>query len=371
MNLEDFNKKYNEIVENIKSTGALIEEISIKTEIKEQLQVYNNEIFIPPLISNDIINKIEVCKSQLIISQNEIKKGIEEMKNITNVETITSLDLLFIMDITGSMYSFLEEAKRNLIIIINRIISECPGIDINLGFIGYRDIQEFSLGDYSDIDFTQNYSFVQKVIESVWADGGGDSPEDIVGAFEMALNKTWKSNARFAMLVADAPCHGNICHEDYYYDDYPNGIPGQRNITDLVEELAENKISLFCIRITSDTEKMYKMFENIYKKYKNIEFNISEINYIKQNFVDLIVKSASDVYVKQRHILNENSNLKQIASYIINHLFGITYDFSLVEYEQKIIVCLNPKITVSFSESCSMGLEDNGYIQLQNSFSLG
>ena len=38
-NLEDFNKKYNEIVENIKSTGALIEEISIKTEIKEQLQV--------------------------------------------------------------------------------------------------------------------------------------------------------------------------------------------------------------------------------------------------------------------------------------------------------------------------------------------
>ena len=81
-NLEDFNKKYNEIVENIKSTGALIEEISIKTEIKEQLQVYNNELFIPPIISNDLIIKIEVCIIQLIDSQNEIKKGIEEMKNI-------------------------------------------------------------------------------------------------------------------------------------------------------------------------------------------------------------------------------------------------------------------------------------------------
>ena len=72
----------------------------------------------------------------------------------------------------------------------------------------------------------------------MWADGGGDYAEDIVGAFEMKLNKTWKSNARFEMLVADAPCHGKNCYYGHYDDDYPNGVPGQRNITDLVEELA-------------------------------------------------------------------------------------------------------------------------------------
>ena len=368
-NLEDFNNKYNEITENIKSTHEkIIEEISKKEE-KEMFQIYKNDFFIPPIISNDIINKIDVLNRQLIESQKEIKKEMEEMKNITNVEIITSLDLLFIMDITGSMDFFLEEAKKNILNITNRIISECPGIDINLGFIGYRDIEEFSLGDYSNIDFTQNYSFVQKVIEDVWADGGGDDPEDIVGAFEMTLNKTWKSNARFAMLVADAPCHGNICHEDYYDDDYPNGIPGQRNITDIVEELAENKISLFCIRITQDTEKMFKMFENIYKKYENIEFNVSEIDDIEQNFVDLIVESASDVYIKQRHINDGHSNLVQIASYIINQLFGLTLDFSIT-YEEKFIVCLNPKVTVSLSLSCSMGLENDGYIQMQTGVSL-
>ena len=43
------------------------------------------------------------------------------------------------MDITGSMNPYLEEVKRNILAIINGIIAECPGIDINLGFIGYRD----------------------------------------------------------------------------------------------------------------------------------------------------------------------------------------------------------------------------------------
>lgn len=205
----------------------------------------------------------------------------------------------------------------------------------------------------------------------MWADGGGDYAEDVAGAFEMVLNKTWRSNARFAMLVADSPCHGKNCYYGKYNGDYPNGVQGQRNISDLVEELAENKISLFCIRITTDTERMFKMFEKIYKKHKNVEFNVCEIEDIEQNFIDLIVESASDVYVKQRHIHDEHSNLKQIASYIINQLFGFTFDFSFTFYEQKIIVCWNPKVTVSISSSCSTGLEDDGYIQMQTGFSLG
>ena len=99
-NLEDFNHKYNEIVENLQTThGKIIEDISKKEE-KEQFQVYKSDLFIPPIISYDLINKNDIFIRQLIDNQNEIKKGIEEMKNITNVETITSLDLLFIMDIT-------------------------------------------------------------------------------------------------------------------------------------------------------------------------------------------------------------------------------------------------------------------------------
>ena len=206
------------------------------------------------------------------------------------------------MDITGSMGSFLEAAKDNLINIINRIISECPGIDINIGFIGYRDIEEFNFGEYSEIDFTKNYTYVKEIIDNVWAYGGGDSPEDIAGAFEMALNKTWKNNARIGVLVADAPCHGEGCHDySYYYDDYPNGIPGRRNITDLVEELADSNISLYCMRINYDTETMFQMFEKIYKNHTNIEFRVEDMDYTDQKFADVIVEAASKVYVNQRN----------------------------------------------------------------------
>ena len=76
------------------------------------------------------------------------------IESIINVEEQTSLDLLFIMDITLSMEPYLDQAKENVINIINRIPLECPGIDINLGFIGYRDEPDFK--DYVDIDFTQN-----------------------------------------------------------------------------------------------------------------------------------------------------------------------------------------------------------------------
>ena len=78
------------------------------------------------------------------------------------------------------------------------------------------------------------------------------------------------SNARFAIIVADAPFHGENCYTSYMYDSYPKGVPGRRNITDLVKDLAENNISLFCMRITYLTETMFTMFENIYKKYINI-----------------------------------------------------------------------------------------------------
>ena len=45
------------------------------------------------------------------------------MIEIANVEISTSLDLLFIMDITCSMSPYIEDAKDNILSIINRIVN--------------------------------------------------------------------------------------------------------------------------------------------------------------------------------------------------------------------------------------------------------
>lgn len=52
-----------------------------------------------------------------------------------NVESSTSLYLLFIVDATGSMDPYLIQVKNELINIINGIIDKCPGIEINWCFI--------------------------------------------------------------------------------------------------------------------------------------------------------------------------------------------------------------------------------------------
>ena len=299
---EAFKTKYYSISENLKSISNSIREEAINKRKQNNLTYIEiPDLSIPFIIPDSFILNIEDFYNQIIDTQNEIITEMEIMILIIDVEAQTSLDLLFIMDITGSMGTFLQAAKNNLINIINRIILECPGIDINIGFIGYRDIYEFSFGGYSEIDFTKNYTYVKEIIDSVYADGGADAPEDIAGAFEMALNKTWKNNARIAVLVADAPCHGIECHDNYYDDDYPNGIPGRRNITDLVEELADSNISLYCMRITYDTEIMFEMFEKIYQKHKNIEFRVEDMDYSEQKFADVIVEAASKVYVNQRN----------------------------------------------------------------------
>ena len=120
-------------------------------------------------------------------------------KEVLVVETKTSLDLLFIMDLTGSMESYLNETKKNLILIMKRIIEQSPGIDINLGFIGYRNIDE----EYVDLDFTKEHSYIEIQISDVIASGGGDIPEDVAWAFERALNKSWKMmlNLLFLLLM--------------------------------------------------------------------------------------------------------------------------------------------------------------------------
>ena len=204
--------------------------------------------------------------------------------------------MLFIMDLTGSMRPYINEAKSNLIDIMNKIIDQSPGIDINLGFIGYRDIPEEGGGEYIDIDFTQNHNHLREKIKKVYASGGGDFPEDVAWAFEMSLNKAWNSNAKFIVFVADAPGHGL---KYYKYDDmYPDGIEGRKDIEESVIELAKNNVCMFCLEISDYTKQMFNIFQNVYNKYGSC--NLEIVKNKGNNFSDKIVDSAIQIYSTQR-----------------------------------------------------------------------
>ena len=200
------------------------------------------------------------------------------------------------MDLTGSMEKYLKEVKTNLLDIIDKVIDQTPGIDINLGFIGYSDIPEEGAGPYIDIDFTQNHTQLSNQINDLATNGGGDTPEDVAWAFEKALIKTWKSNAKFIVFIADAPGHGL----KYYSDDnkYPNGIEGRKDIEESIEELVKDNISLFCVKINDNTQKMFNIFQNVYNKYQSAKFEI--VDYNQNIFSEEVVKSVVEIYISYR-----------------------------------------------------------------------
>ena len=117
-------------------------------------------------------------------------------------------------------------------------------------------------------------------------------------AFEMALNKSWKYNARAIVLVADSPCHGKKYHN--LVDNFPDGIPYRKNIEESLEILAKDNISLYCIKIREQTDIMFQEFENIYKKYTKCNFLVVDMNN-ETELSEIVVNAATNTYINQRN----------------------------------------------------------------------
>ena len=159
----------------------------------------------------------------------------------TRIFKDTNLDIMFIMDLTGSMGIWLNEAKKNIKKIIEEIYDNNPGSKIRISFIGYRDfIEEKEERKYDKIEFTENLEQFNNFLSKLDCSGGGDEPEDVVGALQQALNMKWESNAKYAVLVADAPCHGKNYH-NISFDKFPNGDPSGVKLEDVMKQFYEKK----------------------------------------------------------------------------------------------------------------------------------
>ncbi len=67
-------------------------------------------------------------------------------------------------------------------------------------------------------------------IDKLAAFGGADLPEDLAGGIKAGREQNWKSEARYCVIVTDAPCHGKKFHKSH--DDYPEGCPLKVDIED-------------------------------------------------------------------------------------------------------------------------------------------
>jgi hypothetical protein len=119
-----------------------------------------------------------------------------------------SLDLMFVIDTTGSMSDELEYLKAELDGVIRRTARDNSNLPIRLSVNVYRDEGD----DYvvRSTPFGTDINERLDFLKGQYADGGGDFEEAVETALADALeNHDWDANAtaRLLFLVLDAPPH--------------------------------------------------------------------------------------------------------------------------------------------------------------------
>lgn len=119
------------------------------------------------------------------------------------------VEVLFLLDTTGSMGGLIQGAKEKIWSIANEIAAGNPKPEIRMGLIAYRDRGDAYVTKV--VDLNSDLDQVYEELLALRAGGGGDGPEHVLQALADASQKvSWDddpSSFRVAYLVGDAPAH--------------------------------------------------------------------------------------------------------------------------------------------------------------------
>lgn len=177
-----------------------------------------------------------------------------------------STDLLFLIDTTGSMGPYIEAAKRQVRDIV-RDIKEAffDEADVRIAVVGYKDHNDTDKIQF--LDFTPSADTVSTFLDKLTAFGGGDAPEDVLGAIQKALNASWLMQTRCIIHIADAPPHGNALNTVVASLDKfptPGSEPHRLTHTPLLQRMIGLGINYCLLHINASTDKMALEFLKAY-----------------------------------------------------------------------------------------------------------
>lgn len=124
-----------------------------------------------------------------------------------------TLEMVFVLDTTGSMGGLLEGAKQRIWGIVNEVMQSQSKPNVRVGLVAYRDKGDAYITQI--LPLTDDLDKVYTTLMNYNADGGGDTPENVRRGLLDGVRKAGWSNAssnvaQILFLVGDAPPH-----EDY------------------------------------------------------------------------------------------------------------------------------------------------------------
>lgn len=127
-----------------------------------------------------------------------------------------TLEMVFVLDTTGSMGGLLEGAKQRIWGIVNEVMQSSSHPSVKIGLVAYRDRGDQYVTEI--LPLTDDLDKVYTTLMEYQAAGGGDAPEDVRRALAVGVDRAgWSRSsphlAQVIFLVGDAPPHNDYIDE--------------------------------------------------------------------------------------------------------------------------------------------------------------
>lgn len=135
------------------------------------------------------------------------------LKQTLGIPDKPKMEIVFVVDTTGSMGGLIDGAKKTIWSIVNDISAAQPKPEIKIGFVPYRDKGDAYVTQ--DFDLTSDLDAAFATLQKFSASGGGDMPEHVSAGLHDAVAKmSWsqggsndKALYQAIFLVGDCPPH--------------------------------------------------------------------------------------------------------------------------------------------------------------------
>jgi hypothetical protein len=237
------------------------------------------------------------------------------------------VDVQFLLDGTSSMGPYImdmkneinnmikilkEDTKKNYKEITKKELRD-EYLKYRVGIVVYRDFKDKK--QFEKYDFTENIDNIVGFLNKIKANGGDDTPENILGAFIEGLNlndeskniMNWSKNKdtiRHMILISDSPPHGKFFNKMTLGDNFPDIDLYEWKY--VIDQLKNMNIHLHIIKITSYLENTCKYFLENYQETSIINMT--------QNYINRECNDYSLTPVFGFHRTDESATVTPLAS---------------------------------------------------------
>lgn len=207
---------------------------------------------------------------------------------------MSSIEVVFSFDTTGSMYPCLTQVRRRIKETVNRLINEIPLIKI--GIIAH--------GDYCDkdstyvtkhFDLSADIDAICNFVQNVSPTNGGDAPECYELVLHEAQSFSWsKSASKSLVLIGDDIPHA------------PAQNPQKLNWRQEIKKLADKEIMVYGVQALNRSHAT-PFYKELAQESGGFHVNLDQFSYITDLFLAVCYQQSSNEQLQayEKEIIEE------------------------------------------------------------------